>query len=89
MNGDKITLAVFKKGDFFGELALVDNEKRSASAIAKIDTKLSVIFKPDLDEFIEKYPKKGIKILEGIAEITAVRLRTLNEDYFNLRKEKK
>jgi CRP-like cAMP-binding protein len=87
--GDKITLAVFQKGDFFGELALIDSEKRSASAIADSDTKLSVIFKPDLDEFIEKYPRKGIKIVQGIAEITAVRLRTLNEDYFNLRTEKK
>jgi CRP-like cAMP-binding protein len=87
--GDKVPLAVFHKGDFFGELALVDSEKRSASAIANIDTKLSVIFKPDLDEFIEKYPKKGIKIVQGIAEIIAVRLRTLNEDYFNLRTEKK
>lgn len=87
--GDKITLAVFQKGDFFGELALVDGEKRSASAITKSDTRLSVIFKPDLDEFIEKYPKKGIKVLQGIAEITTVRLRTLNEDYFNLRTENK
>jgi len=87
--GDKITLASFHKGDFFGELALIDGEKRSASAIANSDTKLSVIFKPDLDEFIEKYPKKGIRIAQGIAEITAVRLRTLNEDYFNLRTEKK
>jgi len=86
--GDKITLAVFQKGDFFGELALVDNDKRSASAVAQSDTKLSVIFKPDLDEFIQKYPRKGIKILAGIAEITAMRLRILNEDYFNLRKEK-
>jgi CRP-like cAMP-binding protein len=89
VNGEKITLAVFHKGDFFGELAMVDSEKRSASAIANSDTKLSVIFKPDLDEFIEKYPKKGIRIVQGIAEITAVRLRTLNEDYFNLRTEKK
>jgi CRP-like cAMP-binding protein len=88
-NGDKVNLAVFEKGDFFGELALVDSEKRSASAIANSDTKLSVIFKPDLDEFIEKYPNKGIKILRGIAEITAIRLRTLNEDYFNLRTVKK
>jgi CRP/FNR family transcriptional regulator, cyclic AMP receptor protein len=87
--GEKVPLAVFHKGDFFGELALVDSEKRSASAIANTDTKLSVIFKPDLDEFIEKYPRKGIKIVQGIAEITAVRLRTLNEDYFNLRTEKK
>ena len=85
--GDKITLAVIKKGDFFGELALIDNDKRSASAIASTDVKLSVIFKSDLDEYIEKYPKKGIKILQGIAEITALRLRILNEDYFYLRKE--
>jgi CRP-like cAMP-binding protein len=87
--GDKVTLAVIQKGDFFGELALIDGEKRSASAIAKGDTRLSVIFKPDLDEFIEKYPKKGIKILQGIAEITTVRLRTLNEDYFKMRTEQK
>ncbi|MCK7524473.1 MAG: cyclic nucleotide-binding domain-containing protein [Ignavibacteriales bacterium] len=42
---------------------MVDGEKRSASAIAKSACKVSVIFKPDLDEFIEKYPRKGIKIL--------------------------
>jgi CRP-like cAMP-binding protein len=84
-NGKEIILATFSKGDFFGELALVDGEKRSASSVANTDTRLSVIFKPDLDEFIEKYPKKGIKILKGIAEIAAVRLRTLNEDYFSLK----
>ena len=50
--GSEIVLATFNKGDFFGELALVDGEKRSASAIANIDTRVSVIFKPDLDEFI-------------------------------------
>ncbi|HEX7356273.1 MAG TPA: cyclic nucleotide-binding domain-containing protein [Ignavibacteriaceae bacterium] len=78
------TLAVLSKGDFFGELALVDGEKRSASAIAKTACKVSVIFKPDLDEFIEKYPRKGIKILTGIASMIALRLRKLNEDYFDL-----
>lgn len=87
--GKEIVLASFAKGDFFGELALVDGEKRSASAVANADTRLSVIFKPDLDEFIEKYPKKGIKILQGIAEIAAVRLRILNEDYFSLKIDKK
>lgn len=81
---EKKVLAVFSKGDFFGELALVDGEKRSASAIAKSHCKLSVIFKPDLDELIEKYPKKGIKILTGISSIITLRLRKLNEDYFNL-----
>jgi CRP-like cAMP-binding protein len=83
-NGFIIHLADFKKGDFFGELAMVDGEKRSASAIAKTDVKISVIFKPDLDEFIERFPKIGIKVLRGIAEIIAVRLRTLNEDYISI-----
>ncbi len=79
-----ISLASFTKGDFFGELALIDGEKRSASAVSSSDTRLAVIFKPDLDEFIENYPKSGIKILRGISEIIATRLRKLNEDNFNL-----
>jgi CRP-like cAMP-binding protein len=82
--GEVIPLATFSEGDFFGELALVDGEKRSASAIAKTDCKLSVIFKPDLDEYIEAYPRKGIKILQGISQIIAFRLRKLNEDHFDL-----
>ncbi|MGD8305791.1 MAG: cyclic nucleotide-binding domain-containing protein [Ignavibacteria bacterium] len=82
-NSDEIDLATFSKGDFFGELALVDGERRSASALAKTDVKAAVIFKPDLDEFIEKYPRKGIKILNGIAHIIATRLRSLNEDFFS------
>jgi CRP-like cAMP-binding protein len=73
-------LATFGKGDFFGELALVDGEKRSASAIAKTDVSLSVIFKLELDEFIERFPKKGIKMLQGITEIVVARLRKLDEE---------
>jgi CRP/FNR family transcriptional regulator, cyclic AMP receptor protein len=79
-----IALAIFNKGDFFGELALIDGEKRSASAVSNSDTRLAVIFKPDLDEFIENYTKSGIKILRGISEIIATRLRKLNEDNFLL-----
>jgi len=82
-SSEEIHLATFTKGDFFGELALVDGERRSASAVAKTDVKVVVIFKPDLDEFIEKYPRKGIKILTGIAHIIATRLRSLNEEYFS------
>jgi CRP-like cAMP-binding protein len=82
-NSNEIILATFTKGDFFGELALVDGERRSASAVAKTDVKAAVIFKPDLDEFIDKYPRKGIKILNGIAHIIATRLRSVNEDFFS------
>lgn len=77
-------LATFKRGDFFGEMALLENDLRSASAIASKDSNLAVIFKPDLDEFCEKYPKQGVQILRGIATIVATRLRSVNKDYFQL-----
>ncbi len=77
-------LSRFIAGDFFGELALLDDDGRSASAIATTNSKLAVIFKPDLDEFIAKYPKKGIKIIRGISQIVATRLRSINDDFFTL-----
>lgn len=80
----EIKLAELTKGDFFGELALIENERRSASAIAKTDCRISVIFKPDLDEYIEKYPRRGIKILQGINIVLAERLRKINEEYLSL-----
>ncbi|MFC2134791.1 cyclic nucleotide-binding domain-containing protein [Bacteroidota bacterium] len=77
-------LARFGRSDFFGELALLDHETRSASSKALKDSNLAVIFKPDLDEFVEKYPKIGIKILRGISEIVATRLRNVNCDFLSL-----
>ena len=83
-NKEVFSLATLNKGDFFGELALIDGEKRSASAVAVEDTKLAVIFKPDLDEFVEKFPKTGTKILNGINHVIIARLRKLNEDLIPL-----
>lgn len=78
--GIKYELAQFSRGDFFGELALLDNDVRSATAIASKDSKIAVIFKPDLDYFISKNPKKGVEILSGIAKIISTRLRILDEE---------
>lgn len=83
-NKATITVAKYHKGDLFGEMAFLEDEKRFASAIAVNDCKLLVIFKPDLDEFVDKYPKKGLKILKGISQIFALRLRKLNQEYINL-----
>ncbi|TSA30353.1 MAG: cyclic nucleotide-binding domain-containing protein [Ignavibacteriales bacterium] len=82
--GERFDLSLLTRGDFFGELALLDEEKRSASAIALKDSQVAVIFKPDLDEFVETHSKEGIQILRGISQIVATRLRNLNQDYFTL-----
>ncbi|MEW6196007.1 MAG: cyclic nucleotide-binding domain-containing protein [Bacteroidota bacterium] len=83
-DGERFDLATLSRGDFFGELALLDEEQRSASAIAMKDSQIAVIFKPDLDEFVETHSKEGVKILHGISQIIATRLRNLNQDYFAL-----
>lgn len=80
-------LAKLGRGDFFGELALLDNSPRSASAIATNPSNIAVIFKPDLDEYIDKYPKQGVDIMRGISQIIVTRLRNLNQDYIKLIKE--
>jgi CRP-like cAMP-binding protein len=82
--GNIIIMADLTNGDFFGELALIDGNKRSGSAKAKTDCKLSVIFRPDFDGFIDKYPKLGINILRGVTQIVTTRLRNLNQDYLSL-----
>ncbi|MEW6507912.1 MAG: cyclic nucleotide-binding domain-containing protein [Bacteroidota bacterium] len=83
-DGERYDLANLLSGDFFGELAILDEDRRSASAIAMKESQLAVIFKPDLDEFIDVYPKEGIKILRGISQIIATRLRIINMDYITL-----
>lgn len=83
-NGNNRELTRLTRGDFFGELSMLDEEIRSASAVALKDSKLAVLFKPDLDEFIDKYPKIGIEILRGLSKIVVTRLRNLNFDFIAL-----
>jgi len=78
------TISRLSKGDFFGELALSDNHKRTGSALATDNCRIAVIFKQDLDDFISKFPKKGVKILEGFNHIIAIRLRKLNDEVLAL-----
>jgi len=87
-DGENYDLALLSRGDFFGEIALMDEGTRSASAIATRQSSLAVIFKPDLDDFIDKYPKKGAEILTGFAQILAARLRAVNQDYIVLLKDR-
>lgn len=67
--------------EYFGELSLLENQnRRNASAIAKGKTTLLVIYKPDIEEMIERYPLIGAKFLQGISIIVAQRFeRVTNE----------
>ncbi|MDE3057519.1 MAG: cyclic nucleotide-binding domain-containing protein [Bacteroidota bacterium] len=83
----KKELAVLKDGDFFGELALLDESPRSASVIVRADANLIGFFRPDLFEVIEKSPATGLKILLKLAEIIGERLRSTNQELAAVRAE--
>jgi CRP-like cAMP-binding protein len=79
-DGNERELAIFGDGDFFGELALLDESPRSANAVCKTECTLIGFFRPDLFELIEKNTTLGIKIVLKLAEIVAQRLRHTDKE---------
>lgn len=71
-------LAVLIPGDFFGEMALLEDDNRSATAVALCDSQLIGIFHPDLFDLFERKPRLGIQVLATLANMLAQRLRKTN-----------
>ncbi|MEK6645465.1 MAG: cyclic nucleotide-binding domain-containing protein [Candidatus Firestonebacteria bacterium] len=64
-----------KDGEFFGELSLLDEFSRSATAKAIEKTEILGFFRPDLLGLIKRDPKLGSKILLVLAKMIGERLR--------------
>jgi CRP-like cAMP-binding protein len=73
------TLAVLEKGAFFGEMALLDEAARSASARSLVPTKAIALYRNDLTRLIETDPDTACHIYHALARITGDRLRRTNE----------
>ena len=75
--GEKL-LAELTEGDFFGEVALIIDEPRTADAIATEDSELIFFLRSDLEEWIQRSPSNGAKFMLNIAKVLAARLRHTN-----------
>jgi CRP/FNR family cyclic AMP-dependent transcriptional regulator len=73
-------LARLQAGDFFGEMALLEDDCRSATAVASGETCLFGLIHPDLFDLIDRKPQLGVKLLSALANILARRLRLTNQD---------
>jgi SulP family sulfate permease len=73
-------LGTFGRGAFFGEMAFLDGDPRSANAVAFVDTELYVLSRRAFDTFADEHKKLGLRLMEGIASVLASRLRYTNAE---------
>jgi sulfate permease, SulP family len=73
-------LATFGRGDFFGEMAFLDREPRSAHAVAATATELFVLSRSHFDAFALEHRALANSLLEGLARTLAIRLRYANAE---------
>ncbi len=72
-------LTILKEGEYFGEMALIDDAPRSASAIANDDTILLRIGKKDFRKLLEKQTDIAYKLLWVFTKTLSARLRKTDE----------
>src|ERR1044071_6382301 len=68
--GQKITLDTASRGDFFGEIALLDEESRTATAVALTDTELIELDRGDLLLLFSKQPDAALHMLAAMGRMT-------------------
>ncbi len=74
-DGRSITLANFGPGDIFGELAMFDDERRSATVEAIDDVKAIAILGPDMRRLMREHAEISYKLVVSLGR----RLRLANE----------
>lgn len=65
--GKELSFFILKKGDNFGELALLDGERRSATITAIENCELLVLHHRDFRELLKKHHQIGLKLLSILA----------------------
>jgi len=74
-DGEELILAVLAQGDFFGEMALIDNSPRTASAVAKTACRLAPIDQKRFHFLVQQTPNFATHVMK----VLAARLRRMNE----------
>jgi CRP/FNR family transcriptional regulator, cyclic AMP receptor protein len=74
-DGHEVTLTELGRGDFFGEMALLDGQRRSADAVAVEDATLAVLSREHFLSFMRGSPDVALEMLTALAN----RLRHTDE----------
>jgi CRP/FNR family transcriptional regulator, cyclic AMP receptor protein len=72
---EEVTLTELARGDFFGEMAILDGKPRSASATVTEEARLAVLSREHFHEYVRRNPDLALEMLSAITE----RLRHTDE----------
>jgi len=78
--GKEIIINIHGSGDYFGEMALLDDKPRSASVMTLEESKLAVLSKSAFEDCLSKNPQISLPIIRGMSK----RLRNLTENVKSL-----
>lgn len=82
--GEEVRLAILGKGDFFGEMAIFEREKRSATVRALDQVRVLTVDKKILLRRISEDPSLALRILEKMSH----RIRELDNELVRLNRLK-
>jgi cAMP-binding proteins - catabolite gene activator and regulatory subunit of cAMP-dependent protein kinases len=74
INGESHSLSHLEKGDFFGEMAVLESVPRTADAVAATDVRALVINGARFDEMLRRNPEVAVRIIRKYSK----RLREAN-----------
>ncbi|MFB6347693.1 MAG: cyclic nucleotide-binding domain-containing protein [bacterium] len=81
------TVATFEAGDYFGEMALLEDKERSANVICKEPGRLLCLAKDGFFELLSDAPKTAGKVLFVLSRTLSRRLRDTNRKLREAREE--
>lgn len=73
-------LAIISQGNFFGEVAVLEDIPRTASAEAIEDSLIYKISRDDFFEFVNSYPQEGFEVFSQLTRISLERLQHTSKE---------
>lgn len=73
--GSSVVLASLSRGRSIGEMSIIDNYPRSATARARTQSSFLSLKQESFDKIINEYPSIGTKLLKAISRLLSQNLR--------------
>jgi len=79
-DGGEERLGLFAADTSFGEMALIDDQPRSASARATMPTTLYILYRSHFEELVEGQPAVALALMRNLLKTLAAYVRSLRRE---------